>query len=267
MKNRPLISVLMSIYNCESTLEEAVSCIHNQTYTNWELILIDDCSFDDTYNLAKRIAETDDRIKLFKNDRNLTLAPTLNGCLEKASGEYIARMDGDDICALDRFEKEITFLENHPEYALVSCQMDLFDDNGVYGTVKYKEKPEKSDFANGSPICHAGCMMRKSVIDELKGYDVSTEKERIEDYDLWIRMYQAGYKAYNLQEVLYSMRDDRNAIKRKKFKFRLTEYKLKKKMCKSFDLPLKCKLLAYKPIILGLIPTPLYSVLHKKKYS
>ena len=111
--------------------------------TNWELILIDDCSSDDTYNVAKRIAESDERIKLYRNERNLTLAPTLNKCLEKASGEYTARMDGDDICALDRFEKEISFLENHPRYALVSCHMDLFDDNGVYGTVKYKEKPEK----------------------------------------------------------------------------------------------------------------------------
>ena len=144
----PLISVLTAIYNCENTVEEAINCILHQTYTNWELILIDDCSSDNTYNVAKRISESDDRIKLFKNERNLTLAPTLNKCLEKANGEYIARMDGDDICTLNRFEKEIAFLENHPEYALVSCQMDLFDDNGVYGTVKYKEKPEKSDFAH-----------------------------------------------------------------------------------------------------------------------
>lgn len=265
--SQPLVSVLMAIYNCENTLEEAASCILNQTYTNWELILIDDCSSDKSYEVAQRIAESDERIKLFKNERNLSLAPTLNKCLEKATGEYIARMDGDDICALDRFEKEIAFLETNPEYALVSCQMDLFDDSGAYGTAHYKEKPQKKDFAYGSPICHAGCMMRKEVLIELGGYDTSLDKERIEDYDLWIRMYKAGYKAYNLQEVLYSMRDDRNAIKRKKFKYRLTEYKLKKKMCKSFDLPLKCKLLAYKPIILGLLPAPVYSILHRKKYN
>lgn len=267
MKKQPLISVLMAIYNCESTLDEAVSCIIHQTYSDWELILIDDCSSDNTYSLAQKLAESDDRIKLFRNGKNLTLAPTLNRCLEKASGKYIARMDGDDICALDRFEKELTFLEDNPKYALVSCQMDLYDDDGIYGTVHYKETPQKEDFANGSPICHAGCMMRKSVLEELGGYDTSSEKERIEDYDLWIRMYKAGYRAYNLQEVLYSMRDDRNAIKRKKFKFRLTEFRLKQNMCKEFNLSFKYKLLAFKPILIGLMPTPIYSFLHKKKYS
>ncbi len=264
--SKPLISVLMAVYNCSDTLTDAVNCIINQTYKNWELIIIDDCSKDDTYSVAKGLADKDSRIKLYKNEKNLTLAPTLNRCLEKASGECTARMDGDDICALDRFEKEVSFLNSHPEYALVSCQMDLFDDSGVYGTVQYKEIPEKTDFAYGSPVCHAGCMMRKSVLEELGGYDISPEKERIEDYDLWIRMYDAGYKAYNLQEVLYSMRDDRNAIKRKKFKFRITEYKLKKRMCKSFGLPVKYRMMAYKPLILGLIPSFVYSYLHKKKY-
>jgi glycosyltransferase EpsE len=263
----PMISVLMAVYNCEETLSEAINCIINQTYSEWELIIIDDFSTDKTFSIAKLFAKNDNRIKLYKNEQNLTLAPTLNKCLTYAKGEYIARMDGDDICALDRFEKELIYLKNHPEYALVSCQMDLFDDSGVYGTVHYKEKPQKEDFAYGSPICHAGCMMRKEVLEELGGYDTSPEKERIEDYDLWIRMYKAGYKAYNLQEVLYSMRDDRNAIKRKKFKFRLTEHRLKKKACKDFDLPFKCKLLAYKPIALGLLPSSVYSILHRKKYN
>lgn len=264
--NEPLISVLMAVYNCSETLKEAVKCIVNQTYTNWELIIFDDCSNDDTYEVAKSLAESDNRIKLFKNEKNLTLAPTLNNCLKQANGVYVARMDGDDICVFDRFEKEVSFLDRHPEFALVSCLMDLYDDEGTYGTVKYKECPQKVDFAYGSPICHAGCMMRKSVLEELNGYDVSSEKERIEDYDLWIRMYAAGYKAYVLQEVLYSMRDDRNAIKRKKFKFRVTEYKLKKKMCREFELPFKYRLLIFKPILLGLIPSFVYSFLHRKKY-
>ena len=267
MNNEPLVSVIMAIYNCERFIEKAISCVVNQTYTNWELILIDDYSSDQTFSIAQKISNSDNRIRLFRNEKNLTLAPTLNKCLERANGKYIARMDGDDICALDRFEKEITFLENNPDYALVSCQMDLFDDSGVYGTVYYKETPQKEDFAYGSPICHAGCLMRKSVLEELGGYDISSEKERIEDYDLWVRMYTAGYKAYNLQEVLYSMRDDRNTIKRKKFKFRLTEYKLKRDLCKTFGLSLKYRVLSIKPIVLGLLPSFVYSFLHKKKYS
>lgn len=263
MSKTPLVSVLMGIYNCADTLEEAVSCIINQTYTNWELILCDDCSTDDTYEIALEIANKDKRIIVIKNDVNMTLAPTLNRCLQEAKGEYCARMDGDDVCDLDRFEKEVDILNNYKEFAVVSSLMNLFDDNGVYGIVKYKEKPQKIDFSYGSPICHAGCMIRRTVLLELGGYCNSPEVERIEDYDLWIRLYARGYIAYNIQEPLYSMRDDRNAIKRKKFRFRITEYRLKRKMCKDFNLPLKYKIIAFKPIILGIMPSFIYRLLHK----
>jgi glycosyltransferase EpsE len=267
MENKPLVSVLMAVYNCVDTLEEAVDCIINQTYTNWELIMFDDCSTDNTYKKALELSKKDNRIKVYRNDKNLTLAPTLNKCLDKAKGVYTARMDGDDVCDLNRFEKEVEFLNNHFEYAVVSSFMNLYDDNGIYGVVKYNEKPQKEDFAYSSPICHAGCMMRKEVLDKLEGYSNSSKVERIEDYDLWIRLYSAGYKAYNIQESLYSMRDDRNAIKRKKFKFRLTEYRLKRNMCKEFELPFKYKVMAFKPIILGMLPSFLYTALHKRKYN
>lgn len=263
----PLVSVLMAVYNCSDTLEEAVQSIINQTYTNWELIMIDDSSSDDTYKKSLEIAKRDSRIKVFKNEKNLTLAPTLNKCLEQAKGVYTARMDGDDVCDPTRFEKQVKFLNEHPEFAVVSCMMDLYDNSGIYGTVKFVEYPEKTDFAIGSPICHAGCMMRKEVLEELGGYDISPKTERIEDYDLWIRLYLAGYKAYNIQESLYSMRDDRNAIKRRKFKFRLTEYKLRAKMSKEFNLSFKHRLMAFKPLILGLMPTFLYTALRKSAHK
>ena len=110
MKNRPLISVLMGIYNCAETLEDAVRCIMQQTYTNWELIICDDCSSDKTLEIALQLASKDKRIYVLKNAVNMTLAPSLNKCLSEAHGKYIARMDGDDVCALDRFEKELLFL-------------------------------------------------------------------------------------------------------------------------------------------------------------
>ncbi len=257
----------MAIYNCEDTLSDAVNCILNQTYKEWELILYDDCSYDNTYKIACEIADEDPRIKVFRNCHNLSLAPTLNRCIEKASGEFYARMDGDDICDKTRFEKELRFLETHPEFAVVSSNMNLYDNDGIYGTVKYKRIPETIDFIHGSPICHAGCMIRASIMKELNGYNSSKEVERLEDYDLWIRLYKAGYKAYNIQEPLYSMREDRNAIKRKKFKFRLSEYRLKKKMIKGFNFPSKYTIYCYKPLALGLLPSPVYSILHKKKYN
>ena len=267
MSQKPLISVLMGIYNCADTLEEAVNCIIDQTYENWELIMCDDCSSDNTYETAKRIAAKDKRIILLKNDKNMTLAPTLNNCLKRAGGEYVARMDGDDICDKERFKKELDILEKYPEYAVVSCKMELFDNAGTFGYAEYREKPKIEDFVSASQVCHAGCMIRKSVLDELNGYNTSSDVERIEDYDLWIRLYAKGYKAYNIQEYLYSMRDDRNAIKRKKFKFRLKEYKLKRNMCKTFNLPLKSRMRCFRPIILGIMPSFVYVLLHKKAHK
>lgn len=260
---QPLVSVLMAAYNCSDTLEEAVTCIINQTYFNWELIIIDDHSSDDTYQKALNLATQDKRIRVYRNNKNLTLGPTLNKCLEKANGIYIARMDGDDICDKTRFAKEVDFLNNNSDYAVVSCLMRLYDDHGVYGAIEYYENPKAVDFIHASQICHAGCMMRKNVLEELGGYNISPEVERIEDYDLWVRLYEKGYKAYNIQEYLYSMRDDRNAIKRKKFKYRVLEYKLKKRICKVFNLPVKYRIVCFRPIILGIIPPIIYTALHK----
>lgn len=263
-KNTPLVSVLMAVYNCADTLDEAIQTIIDQTYTNWELILYDDCSSDNTYSKCLEHAEKDPRIKAFKNEKNLTLAPTLNNCLKQAKGVYTARMDGDDVCDPTRFEKQVKFLNEHPEYAVVSCIMDVYDENGVFGTIKFPEKPDKEFLGITSPVCHAGCMMRKEVLQELGGYDASEEINRIEDYDLWFRLYKAGYKAYNIQEALYSMRDDRNALKRRSFKNRVNEYKLRVRICKAFKLPVKYRLMAFRPIILGFLPAFVYTALHKK---
>lgn len=262
--NMPLVSVLMAVYNCEETLDEAVQAILNQTYTNWELILYDDCSADNTYNKCVEYEKKDSRIHAYKNEKNLTLAPTLNNCLKHAKGLYTARMDGDDVCDPTRFEKQVAFLDNHPQYAVVSCMMEMYDEQGVFGMARFPEKPDKEFLGITSPVCHAGCMMRKEVLLELGGYNISEEAKRIEDYDLWFRLYKAGYKAYNIQETLYSMRDDRNAAKRRNFKNRINEYKLRRKICKTFKLPIKYRLMSYRPIILGLMPSFIYNILHKR---
>lgn len=267
MNNEPLISVLMGIYNCADTLEEAVDSIKNQTYTNWELIMFDDCSTDNTFQKALNIANSDNRIKVYRNEKNLTLAPTLNNCLEVAKGEYVARMDGDDVCSPERFKKEINFLEKNSEYSLVSTRMNMFDKYGIFRTTTVKDFPSIRDLVVGPPFCHAGCMMKKSVLDELDGYNTSEEVTRIEDYDLWYRLYKAGYKGANIQEALYSMRDDRSAAKRRKFKYRINSYKLRKKIIKTFNLPVRCYYYAIKPILVGLLPTPIYKILHEKRFS
>lgn len=264
MKERPLISVLMGIYNCSDTLEEAVECIIQQTYNNWELIMCDDCSTDNTFEIAKALEAKDHRIHVFRNKSNLTLAPTLNHCLRHAIGQYVARMDGDDVCSRERFEKELEFLEQHSEYALVSCQMNLFDSKGIYKVIKYMETPTKESLVRSSQFCHAGSMMRSDTLRLLGGYSEEKSCYRVEDYNLWVRLYAAGYMGYNLQEPLYSMRDDRNAVKRRTFSNRLNESRVKILACKEYDMRKVYYKYAMIPIIKAFIPTALYRIAHRK---
>lgn len=263
MKTENKISIIMGIYNCHDTLNEAVNCIINQTYSNWELIMCDDGSTDNTYDLAMKLSNKDNRIKVIKNDHNIGLAPTLNHCLQYANGEFIARMDGDDICALDRLEKEFNFLKKNPSYSFVSCNMNCYDGEGIFRKVYYKKTPQLIDFINNSQFCHAGSLIRKDALIAVDGYNLNSAVERVEDYDLWLRLYEKGYKGYNIQEFLYSMRDDRNAIRRRKFKYRINEVKIKKR---AFDLSECKKIYLYKvfiPILKGFIPTFIYRVIHR----
>ena len=127
MVNNPLISVLIPVFNVELYVRQAINSITNQTYKNLEIIIVDDCSADSTYNIVKQLQESDNRIKLFRNSKNLKIAETLNYALSQASGEYIARMDGDDYSDPTKIEKQYTFLLNNPDFVLVGTNYVLVD--------------------------------------------------------------------------------------------------------------------------------------------
>lgn len=263
---KPKISVIMGIYNCEATLAEAIDSILNQTYTNWELIMCDDGSTDGTFKVAREYQEKyPDKIKVIRNEENSGLNKTLNHCLKYADGEYIARMDGDDISLPTRFEKEAVFLDENPEYAIVSAPMVYFDENGDWGRGTAVEKPDKLSFVAGTPFCHAPCMVRAEAYKEANGYSEDERTLRAEDYDLWFRLYAMGYKGYNIQEPLYKMRDDENAYHRRKFRYARNEAYVRRKGYKALGIPKRYYLFVLRPIAVGLIPKPVYLRLHKKK--
>lgn len=262
------VSVIMGIYNCESTLYEAVESIFNQTVSDWELIMCDDGSTDKTYEMALKIKEKyPQKIVVLKNEQNQGLNYTLNRCLSVAKGKYIARMDGDDISLPCRFETEMKVLNDNPEIAIVSTDMNLFDEHGVWGRTYAKEKPQEEDFLNGTPFCHAACMVRKEAYLDVEGYSVSEKLLRVEDYHLWVKMYERGYKGINIQYPLYMMRDDRNALNRRKFKYRINESYVKAYAIRKFKLPVWKYIYCMKPIIIGLMPKHLYQLMHRKKQS
>ncbi len=270
MSKTPKISVIMGIYNCANTLDEAITSILNQTYTDWQMIMCEDGSSDNTYEVASEyVKKYPEKFILIKNEKNMGLNYTLNACLEKATGEYIARMDGDDISVPERFERQVEFLDSHPEFAIVSSNMIYFDESGEYGKTDKKAQPQIKDFTNMVVHCHAAVMIRKEAYDAVGGYTVDKRLLRFEDINLWYKLYGKGYRGYNIQECLYKMRDDRNAYKRRTFKSRMRGIYVKRNGFKIVKMPKRYYWVLvphfFKCIILGLMPEWLYMVLRRKK--
>lgn len=261
-----LISVIMGVYNCQDTLAEALESIISQTYTNWEIIMCDDCSKDSTLEIAEEYKNKyPEKIIVLKNNKNMGLNYTLNKCLRYAKGTYIARMDGDDICAKERFEKEIDVLLQNSEISIVSTDMYFFDKEGIWGKTSVKKMPQKIDFLKSTPFCHAACLVKKEAYEVVGGYSVGKKLLRVEDYHLWIKMYESGYKGINIQEPLYMMRDDRAAQSRKKFKYRINESYVKAYAIKHLGLPIWGYVYCARPIVIGLLPSRIYKIVHRKK--
>lgn len=210
-----------------------------QTYTRLELILCDDSSTDDAYCIAEGLLrQYPDRIVLLENEVNQGLNYTLNRCLAFSTGEYIARMDADNISLPTRLEKEVAFLERHPEYPIVSTPMIFFDENGDWGRSYSIEKPSKHDFIKHSPVhCHAPCMIRREAYLSVGGYTEDKRMLRFEDINLWYKLYAKGYMGYNLNEPLYKMRDDHAAAQRRGVKPRMNGVYVTYASFKLFEFP------------------------------
>lgn len=258
----------MGIYNCAPYLQQALDSLYAQTFQDFEIILCEDGSIDNTYEVAKLNAEKHSNIKLLRNECNLGLNATLNNCLAVAEGEYIARMDGDDISLPLRFEKEVKFLNEHPEYAIVSTPMIYFDESGEFGRGKINGEPTKESFVYGTPHCHAPCMVRNDAYMAVGGYTVDKRLLRYEDYNLWTKMYAVGFRGFNLNECLYAMRDDRNAIKRRTLKNRLNGIYAHYIAYKLLKLSIwGCLLFCILSLIKGIVPSPIYRFFHNRKFK
>lgn len=264
MEDNYRISVLMGIYNCAPYLVEALDSLYAQTYQDFKIILCEDGSSDDTYQVAKDYAAKHDNIILVKNEKNMGLNYTLNRCLEYADTEYVARMDGDDISLPTRFEKEIKYLDEHQEFDVVSCPMIYFDESGDFRIGKGRGEIKKEDFINGSPVCHAPCMARTDAFKIVGGYSVDDKLLGVEDYHLWFKLFAAGKKMFVLDVPLYKMRDDRNAMARRTWKRRRNEAYVKYVGFKMIGLPWYKMVYCLRPILIYLMPNFVYNYFHQR---
>lgn len=261
----PRVTIAMPVYNSATTLTEAVISILSQTYKDFELIICDDGSTDETLTIASKLADGDSRVIILKNPKNFGLNVSLNNCLEITRGEFYARMDGDDISMPDRLEKLVAALDTNQDISLVSSWMTCFDEQGDWCEIKTKPAPVKNDFIYGTPFIHAPCMIRTSVLRRLGGYGTDSWLRRSQDYHLWFRLYAAGYSGINLQEQLYRMRNSREAASRRSLRTRLMEARIMWFGFRLLQLSPWHYIRILRPILLGLMPNWIYARLHRWK--
>lgn len=215
MVDTPKISVIMSTFNPKGLeLRRSVQSIIDQSYAFWELLIYDDGSDSEGQEIIEQVTKLDKRIRCLKGDSNRGIAVGLNECIKASKGEYIARMDDDDICLPKRFERQLEFLQMHDNYQWVGVLADLFDESGVWGRADRPEKPESKHFFHSSPFIHPSVMFRRDVLVATGGYSVSRTTSRCEDYELFMRLYSQGYKGYNLQEVLFQYQEESTVLRR-----------------------------------------------------
>ena len=199
----PLISVLMPAYNAEKYIAQAIESILGQTYDDFEFIIINDCSKDRTEEII--LSYNDQRIVYLKNEQNLGVALTLNRGLAVAKGEFIARMDADDISLPDRLEKQVAFLQDNKDVAVLGTNVETFNEEGTICTGWSATDPEqmKVDLLFACGLAHPSVMMRTEVIRNLGGYD--PDFNGLEDYELWCRVLEK-YQITTLPDILLKYR-------------------------------------------------------------
>jgi glycosyltransferase involved in cell wall biosynthesis len=207
----PRITVLMPVYNCELFIKEAVDSILNQTFDNFEFLIIDDASTDKTVDIINTY--TDTRIQLIEKPVNSGITNSLNFGLKIAKGEYIARMDGDDISLSKRFAKQVAFLDANPDVVLCGTNFSIIGREKVINLPKTNEDI-KIALLKGNCIAHPSVMMRNSALEKFNVcYDSKTEPA--EDYDLWVRLINKG-KLVNLEEILLQYRVHTTQVSQKR---------------------------------------------------
>ena len=205
--NSPLVSVLLPVYNSSAYLASAIDSILKQTFADFELLIINDGSTDNSPEIISSF--TDERIKVINNEKNLGLIASLNKGIDLAKGKYIARMDADDISLPERFEKQINYLKSNPTVSVIATRISLINTQGEI-TGDWDDDKQyiegeviKHGMAFTNRIAHPTVMVRAEVF---KKYKYKTYQKSSEDWDLWLRILADGHKIHKLNEVFLHYR-------------------------------------------------------------
>jgi glycosyltransferase involved in cell wall biosynthesis len=209
----PIVSIVVAFYNAERYLREAIESIVAQTFSDFEFVIVDDGSRDGSLAILRAYEARDQRFKIISRP-NKGLTVSLNEALGVCRGEFIARMDADDVAAPERFAKQIAFLRSHPDVVVVGGSVELIDPYGVHiGIVNYPPDHEEIDkrllTGEGGVLPHPATMLRTAAVRQVGNY--REQYNNSEDLDLWLRLAEIGRVA-NLPEVVLKYRRDLGSV-------------------------------------------------------
>lgn len=256
------VSILMCEYNTPlEYLEKSIESILNQTYENFEFLIIDDGTKNDMDALAKKF--DDKRIKIIKNDKNRGLVYSLNRGLQEAQGDYIVRMDTDDIALPTRIEKIYDYMIHHKEYSVVGSKAIEFSDIQTNKVIGFSGEIDKHRLMCAEAPLHPTVILNKKDVLEVGGYP---NYKRCEDFALWCELLLASKKIYILEEPLLKYRvNDADYNKKRKLNMRKDELKARKFYYKKMNANFYEKLYILRSILASIFPFWIVRKLRSKK--
>jgi hypothetical protein len=206
MTNPPRVSIIMAVYNGSRYLREAMDSVFAQDYRDYEFVIVDDCSTDDTPSIIASYG--DPRVVYMRNERNAGQTPSLNVALRAARGEYVARIDADDAYQPGKLRHQVAYLDSHPETAVCGTAAVKFDADGhEFGLFTPPVRSEDVEFSiyHRVPVCHVSVIMRREVVLSCGGYDEAYRYAA--DYALWSTLLKRGHKIANIPVPLMKYRE------------------------------------------------------------
>lgn len=261
-----LVSVIMGVYNNLDTVEQAMASIFAQDYPSIELIVCDDCSTDGSAErvAAYQSAHPEASLTLLRNTENRGLANALNRCLAHCSGTWIARMDADDVSLPQRISTQVGFLQEHPEFDLVGCALKVADETGAFRIRSAPGEAKAETLRRDVPFAHPAVLVRRGVYEALNGYCEAPEVLLCEDTELWFRFFHAGFRGYNLPDVLFVKRETMTDYRKRTFTRALRTARVRKRGFDLLHFPWYTYPLLAKPLVAALLPDRLMMWYHKR---
>lgn len=216
------VSIITPLYNCSDFLEKTIQSVIFQSYVHWEMIMVDDCSQDNSLEIAKRYASYDERIKIIQLEQNSGAAVARNTAIKKAKGRYIAFLDSDDQWLPNKLESQLSFMQKNEVVFSYAAYEKVDEQGNVVGLIRVPEKVEYSDLLK---VCSIGCLTAMYDTYTLGKIYMPLIRKR-QDLGLWLRILKKIPYAYGVQEVLgqYQLRSDSisaNKISAAKYTWRL----------------------------------------------